>query len=120
MNRISIFIARRLPEPLPEPKGAGRYDYYTKQKKGGHLRPENIDPVPLEEDPSDDDQKISKGIQVGSVLNGHRHVLNRKHEPGEEDRGYVEEEGGHQRLLLGPGDGGNEEPTLLPRADRWL
>jgi len=52
----------------------------SQSKEGGHLRPENIKAYALEEDTSDDDQKIPQGIEISNILDNPRHIINWKHE----------------------------------------
>src|SRR4030042_1084068 len=73
------------------------------------LGPQDRYPHPLEKDPPDDDEEVGKGIRVSDPPHQERDVVDREDEPGEQHRGHKVEEDRHEGLLLGPGDGGDED-----------
>lgn len=96
--------------PLSEPQAAEGQKRCSDNGQGYKLMPQHIYPDSLEEDSSDDDEKVADGIGIGDDLDNPGHVGDGKDKSREENHGQKEEEVSHHGLLLGLRDGGDEEP----------
>lgn len=98
-----------LPDGFSE--ATDRKDEYraAEQRQCRHLRPEDVEADPLEEDSPDDDEVVAERVQVGGVLDALGHVLDGEGEAREEHGGEGEHEGAHHRLLLSAAQRGDEE-----------
>ena len=65
------------------------------------MGPQGRQAPPPQEDPLDDDDKISQRIDVGNILEDYRHVGDGEYQAGEQNGGGQDEGPGHDRLLLG-------------------
>jgi hypothetical protein len=80
-----------------------------------HLRPENVRTDALEKHAPHDHEEVAERVEIREPLHDGRHVGDRKHEPGQQDRREVEEEAAHHRLLLRLADRRDEEPDAEGR-----
>ena len=71
--------------------------------QGQELIPEDRKITSFKKNPPDDNQKIPEWIDIGKILNRFRHVGDREHKAGEDNRRHQKEKGNHHCLLLGPG-----------------
>jgi len=73
------------------------------------LGPQDRYPHPLEKYPPHDDEEVGEGVDVSDPTQHKRDVVDGKDEPGKQQGRIKVEEDRHQGLLLGAGDGGDED-----------
>lgn len=90
-----------------EGEDGGEYGDSRYNENGSEERPEVQESGSFQEDALDEFQSVPHGVEQGEVLEDVRHAGDGRGEAGEHDHGHQEQEGSHNGLLEGLGEGGD-------------